>query len=287
MKYSFMLAIICVLLFSCKEKKADNDLTKMNLKEKVKTLTERDYYLDTTGTKKGKVLRWTYTYTFNNQGFITEKTQMDDKGELTVKYTYRYDTTDHLIEEKVIGDELISTSTYRYDSMGYKMICTVKPADTSAIYNIYTYTFNSKKLLIKKTMSTDNSIAANQDKSAFSWQYEETYTYNKDKQKVKCRHIDYDSFAQTTIYNYDEQGNCISEKTNNAKPHVVINTSRKFDKKGNEIELISYESDGSVHAHIKHEYKSYDKQGNWLIRSTHWKDLGTTIVERDISYFSK
>ena len=112
----------------------------------------------------------------------------------------------------------------------------------------------------------------------------ETFSYDKKLRKLKSV-LKKSDIQQTTVYSYDEHGNCISEVADTALPHRAIKTIRKFDEKDNLIEETSYEADGSIHSQKKIEYKSFDKTGNWLVQYIHWKDLGTTVVERSIEYY--
>ena len=111
MKNYALFLIISLFLFSCKEKKADNDWSKMDLHGKVKLLVEKDYILDTTGENKGKHLRWTRTYNYNTNGLLTERTQYDDKGDPIFRFVYSYDSTNRIKEAE--GDRRCAKPCYQ------------------------------------------------------------------------------------------------------------------------------------------------------------------------------
>lgn len=280
MKYVFVFSF-CLLLFSCKEKRKEaNDLTKMMLNGQVKTLTETDYFLDSTGAKKGKVLRWTKTTAFNEKGFITEKTQLDDKGKPSFKYTYAYDAANRLQEEKAFGDELLYTTTYTYDTVNHTATSRCLFADGSKLVQTTNYRYNKAGQLLNTTVTSNPDGA---DSNALV--YTETYAYDKQGHKINCIHADADSFTQTIAYTYDEHGNCTSEIADKARAHHAIKTLTTYDAQGNELTETAYEVDGAIHTQKTARYQNPDSADNWQLQYIHWKDLGTTLTERTITYY--
>ena len=274
--------ILCLFFFSCKEKKADNDWGKMDLHGKVKMLVEKDYVLDTTGENKGKHLRWTKIYVFNTHGQVTDRAQLNEKGEPVFKFINTYDAAGRLKEEKAVEDPQKHVTSYQYDTIKRTTLKSNSfeiqsdDAKRRIKYTVVTLSqFNLKGILLseKNWMMDDPS-----DTSI------EKFSYNKKQYKNKSV-LKNSDLEQTTVYSYDDHGNCISEVADTALPHRAIRTIRKFDEKDNLIEEISYEADGSIHSQKKMEYRSFDKAGNWLVQYIHWKDLGTTVIERSIEYY--
>ncbi|PQJ11519.1 hypothetical protein CJD36_006870 [Flavipsychrobacter stenotrophus] len=273
--------IICLFFFSCKEKKADNDWGKMDLHGKVKTLVEKDYMLDTTGSNKGKHLRWTKTFKFNLNGLLIENEQLDEKNKSMFRYTYTYGAANRIREERGYADNVMATTRYTYDTINHTTLKNFFPFDGSSILIQAKYQYNKGGQLL----STIMSIPASAPDTGLKIMSNEVFVYDKKGNKVKSIYTHSDSFRETTIYAYDEHGNCISEVADTALPHRAIRTTRKFDEKDNLIEERSYEADGSIHSQKKIEYRSFDKAGNWLVQYIHWKDLGTTVIERSIEYY--
>ncbi len=271
-----------MVFLSCKEKKAANDWGKMELHGKVKKMVEQDYILDTTGNNKGKHLRWTKIYVFNTLGQLTERAQLNEKGELIFKFINTYDATGRLKEEKAVEDPQKHVTSYQYDTVEHTTLKSNSyeiqsdDAKRSTKYTVVTLSqFNLKGILLsEKNWMTNGSPDTTIEK----------FSYNKKQYKNKSV-LKNSDLEQTTVYSYDDHGNCISEVADTALPHRAIRTIRKFDEKDNLIEETSYEADGSIHSQKKIEYKSFDKTGNWLVQYIHWKDLGTTVIERTIEYY--
>ena len=95
---------------------------------------------------------------------------------------------------------------------------------------------------------------------------------------------DADSFRQKTVYKYDH-GNCISEVSDTAKRYQVARVIRKYNEYGDLLDETSYDLDGSLHSQKSLKYEAYDKSGNWLRETTHWKGLRPTLTERVIEYY--
>jgi hypothetical protein len=61
-------------------------------------------------------------------------------------------------------------------------------------------------------------------------------------------------------------------KVYNAETKELLFTQKNtINNQGDEIESIGYNGDGSVHAHVKYEYK-YDNFGNWIYKKTFTKE---------------
>lgn len=88
----------------------------------------------------------------------------------------------------------------------------------------------------------------------------------------------------TTFVN-DRWGNITEMKVYNAESGELLFIQKNtINNHGDEIESIGYKSDGSVHAHVKYEYK-YDSRSNWTFKKTLTKDgLVYREQERVITY---
>ena len=98
-----ILAILSVLrLVSCKQSEKKNDLTKENLKGKVKSIKETTYEaVEKFGQiEKSDVLYdRSYFTIYNEKGNIIEKNHYEFDGRLGYKVTYKYDKKGNKIEE--------------------------------------------------------------------------------------------------------------------------------------------------------------------------------------------
>ena len=272
-----------MVFLSCKEKKAANDWGKLDLHGKVKTLIERDYILDTTGNNKGKHLRWTEITIFNIKGQITERIKLDEKGDTQIKSMTLYDNKDRVSHQTTfITDELTLTTKYIYDTLHFTSVAR-SYKDSVAEEYIALYKYNTKWVIteVKKTIPPLEHNSKNTDLILDS----RTYLYDKGNRLAQVTFTDTSKWRQVTTYSYDKEGNCVGEQKDTVLPHQAIKIKRIFDQQNNKVEETSYESDGSIHSQKKMDYKTFDKTGNWLIQYIHWKDLGTTIVERSIVYY--
>lgn len=90
----------------------------------------------------------------------------------------------------------------------------------------------------------------------------------------------------TTFVN-DRWGNITEMKVYNAETRELLFTQKNtINNQGDEIESIGYKADGSVHAHVRYEYK-YDNNGNWIFKKTLTKE-GRVYREQErlITYYS-
>lgn len=279
-----LLFIICVLLCSCKEKRVNNDRTKLFLHGNVKLLTERDYYLDTTGKDTGKKLRWTFITSFDKAGFITRKVQLDEKGDTERTYVYTYDSSHRMLSEQLSSGGTVVTNNYIHDTLHNSAISRITDSDIADDGTFYTYKYNKNRQLLELAKVPKDAY---KDKPPAGGGYRITYEYNKDDKLVRANLKDGDGWAQTMVYTYDKQGNCISEIADSARPHEVLKRIRTFDDKGNKLSETTYEADGSIHSQKKEEYKAFDNAGNWLVQYEHWKDLSVIMTERVVVYYGE
>ena len=60
---------------------------------------------------------------------------------------------------------------------------------------------------------------------------------------------------------------------------------RKYDEKGNNIEVNWYNSDGSLASKWTYKYE-FDKQGNWIKRIDFKDEIPEFILEREYEYYN-
>lgn len=283
-RWSLLVLIITGALFSCREKSAGNDWAKMNLQGKVRSITEADYFIDTTGANKGKTLRWTRYYFFDVLGHLTEKIQCDDKGDTISRNKLSYDKQGYIAEcIEYAGGEVRSRASYMYDSAGNNI--TISRTGSITCTDKYRYDKNNLCITTILECQKDGVIEDSNAKHSADYREYEYYRYNDKKQKIWQMHVSIDSMVQVTVYTYDKQGNCTGEVMDTCRPHQAQKITRRFDESGDMLEEKAQGADGMIYQHKQMEYLQKDKPGNWTIQKIHWHDLGITQLERTISYY--
>ncbi len=282
--------LLAVVFFSCKEKKADNDWGKMNLRGKVKMIKETDYFLDTTGADKGKKLRWTKFYMFNLSGNLVHTFQVSEKGDTGLQVVYEYDTLGRIRAESsfsndVDSNDIKAVKSYYYDSLGNNIAVTIVTGITNNSPDGYVMTkfsnwFNKEKQLTRQTRLLGPVVDGRYHDSIIV-----TYIYNKQGSLIADRTLHANGDTAIGYYDYDDNKKCTLERKTPIKGNDVMKIVRAFDKDGNMLEETSYEEFKNLHSQKKMEYLKPDKQGNWTEQRIHWHDLGTTVLERVIEYY--
>lgn len=174
MKKIVTLLAISLALFSCTGKK--NDLQRMNLKGKVKSVRQIPYRaVEKFGeVQKGAVEPFgdNMFWLFNEQGNKIEENRYKSDGSLNWKSTYKYDDKGNQIEENSYksNGSLDSKSTYKYDAKGNEIEKNVYNSDGSLDWK-HTYKYDAKGNEIEENWyNSDGSL---------SWKYTYKYTYDK------------------------------------------------------------------------------------------------------------
>ncbi len=235
--------------------KINNDLSELNLKGKVKILTEIEYKISPNigKIKEGDML-YKYIYSFNEKGNLIETNSYDPDGNLDGKYTY---TNDNLKGTKI---EMISYNpdgssdekcTYNYDSKG-NLILEIWYDAEGSISKKYGYKYDDK----------GNEIAMNRYDAHDSLLCKDSYKYDDKGEKIEWNHFNLSpptdgSLSKKVIFKYDDNGN--------------INVENIFLSDGN-FENYTYKYD-------------YAKKGNWKKETIYKNGLPQYITERKIKYY--
>jgi hypothetical protein len=254
----FTLVTTCFISFSFtgeKGNKIKNDLSELNLKGKVKTLTEIEYKVSpNTGKIKEGDMLYKYIYSFNENGNLIETNSYDPDGNLDGKYTYSYDN--------IKGNKTEMTSynpdgssdercAYKYDSKG-NLIQEIWYYPDGSISKKYNYKYDDK----------GNEIAMNRYDFHDSLICKDSYKYNDKGEKIEWNHFNLSpptdgTLSKKVIFKYDEKEN--------------INVESIYLADGS-FECFSY----------KYDYK---KKGNWKKETIYKNGLPQYITERNIKYY--
>ena len=277
-------------------------MKKMNLKGKVKVLTEITYGgIEKDGQVAKKGLVGIIRRSFNSQGFVIllecfESLSMDT---LTHVAKYQYNQKGQLLEMSS-GVEGTEKTTYSYNERGDRTLerkedpTREKPLDKEYHYE---YTPEGKKEIVllavaKNTYYYDqkNRLVKEEhyDTEEGMYSYREVNTYNEEDFLIKKVSVMGDTPEVTTTYTYDKYGN------------LTTSVSKSTDGGSKEVYKYQYDNRGNI---LKEDFKftstymeifdssylktyTYDAQGNKITeieRESHSREI--VITEYEIEYY--
>ncbi|MFH1004720.1 MAG: hypothetical protein V1781_04395 [Bacteroidota bacterium] len=246
--------------------KVENNLQKMNLCGKVKSITEISYRALE---KSGKIIKGEKEIRvflgndkhilFNDKGNIIEKILYwlwDDGNTYSAKLTYKYDEKENLIEK----NECKSDGT-----LNMKWI----------------YKYDEKENRIEKNEYESDEILNRK----YIYKYDEKGNISEEKgnisEEIRCV-SDKNSYSTKWTYKYDEKGN-ISEESE-YESDGKLNRTHKYDEKRNLIEETYYKSDGTLFVKWTHKYEC-DEKNNCIRQIDYENKIPQYILEREIKYY--
>lgn len=195
-------------------------------------------------------------YEYDDKGnLITELDAILIVFESFTKFSYKYDSNNHLVEKDIFNayyDYLDSKWKYKNDKYGNMIEASVYDYlynKEGKLLGIYKYKYDNKKNLIEEEDLTSNG---------------ELYRKN--------------------VYKYDDKGNRIEYNSYESDGSLSFKHVYKYDDKGNLIDKRRYESDSKLDGINSYKY-TYDKKGNWIKKISYYNEKPTYIQERKIEYF--
>jgi hypothetical protein len=262
--------------------KMKNDLTKLKLIGKVKSLTEIYFKaVDKFGEIQKGYIMYTYNFFFNDKGNEIEWNKYETEGGssyITNKWICKCNKKGDRIEEIHYNPDgsLGEKFTFKYDDKGnqiekswYNSKC-----NNGSLYFKFTYKYDNK----------ENQIEENcyyPDGNLFDKWF---YKYNDHGNMIEdSYHNPNGSLIYKDIYMYDDYGNMIEENCYN--PDLCNKVTYNYDDKGNQIERCDYALENSLYYDKKTYKYDYDNTGNW-IKKTYFKNgIPQTITVREIVYY--
>lgn len=269
--------------------KEKNDLSELNLKGRVKSLSEtRTFEIDPWGIENKNIFQMGF-YIYNKKGNKIEERKFDAvnrTGNLTTIITSEYDGNDNKIEQNYSNAEgtFREVITYSYNDKGHVNEEHVKSSDGRINYTI-SYKYDDKGNLLKEYFVNPNGKL--ELKNTFTYKYddnnnlvEKKHLNNFYKYDAKGNMIERydDENKSNTSYSYDDKGRMLIESTSYDK------TIFKYNKKGNLTEEISLNLDGSAEHKTLYKY-DYDNMDNWIKETKYKDDIKILILERKIEYY--
>ncbi len=248
----FFLIIPSFLLFSFIGNPHKNDLTKENLKGKVRILKESEYpvKIDSAVIKNGG-LESVDIFTYNKSGNqVEEKMNYYDGVNWDWVLSSKYNDKGYKIEDK---------KTCVNNTGSDKFTTYMKDANWKR-----SYVYNNKGEVIDPGSASKYDAKGNMVENIYG---------------------DEDGEHKFT-WKYDNSGNVTQE--NEYMADDTIPSSKciyTYDSIGNNIEKDEYTSDGRLNRKWLYKYEDLDKEGNWLKQTEYFNDNIYTVRKRAIEYY--
>ncbi len=273
--------LISILSFQCycqntNNNKSKNDLIRLKLKGKVKTLTELEYssVMDSGKSAKGKLIsskkrlfnsdgnlletsckmsneKYSYKYTckYNKKGKMVEESLFDNIGNFSGKICFVYNNKAQITQQNEYNaqNKLIKKCDYKYDKKG-----------------------NQIEMLISKTEFSDSRYI---------------FEYDDKGNETEYKIFKSDSLFQKVVKTYDDNLNLTLESYSDFNGKFTGKIVYQYDSNGNEISRIPFNSDGKKSFVNTYLYNKIDKSGNWINKTEFFNRKPKVIFEREITYY--
>ena len=212
-------------------------------------------------------------------------------------------TETRLTRKREVGsadDSLLGKSSYEFNNRGNISVEYTWQANNNLQKCVYLFNDAGKPVKALK-YNSDSSLC-----------YKATLIYDEAGNISEQRQYDArDSLNLRLQYKYDKAGNVIQEDSYWASGKLLHKYVYKYNAAGNDTAYIFYRDDSSIIMHaeylyndsgyrkeehryseddtegwiIRYNYDKYDKQGNWLERTTYEKEKPVSVTRRIISYY--
>lgn len=278
------------------------DLQKMNLNDKVKSISEFSYEaIDKFGViSKGKKIRESpfeidKYILFNEVGNQVEEDHYNSEGNLFLTYTFEYDDKGNQVEWNThySASNLDEKLIYKYDSKGRK-IEMIKYNSSGSLDVKCTYKYDEQGNLIDWNTFNEFGYKYDEQGNVIDWNAfnefgklinKTIYKYDDIGNQIEMKWYDSDgNILARHTYNYDDKGNKI--EVNWHTPTAFIpRFIYKYDYHRNIIEEYIYNSEGSLDLKKSYEYE-YDNKSNWIKKIVYIDNFPAYILERKIVYYN-
>lgn len=305
LKTKFFFLVLITIFQSCSGKQDDNDWTKENLKDKVKSYSEIHYEaFEEFGEIKKRKKLYGFNYDFdlsgnlivkeylNSDGSLNSKdiTKYDDlgnkidwsfydtNGTLYSKFIYSYDSNKNLIQDNNLDryGDIELKRIYKYDDLG-NLIVIDKYDVTGKMF--------SKELI--KYDSNGNEIEVNSYGSNGGLTSKLSTEYDENENKINVSQFEKNGLIRfKSVYKYNKKGNKLEElKIEYDNYGALVNKNvTQFNDQGDIFETNSYDFLGNLKDNFIQKYE-YDKKGNW-VKCTLFKNKQVkSIYERNYEYY--
>ena len=274
MKTLIIIAIsVILMLTSCNNHKIKNDLTKIDLIGKVKSVREISYEaIEKFGEiSKGNIERegkewWNeheYIKEFNENGYLTKVITFKSDGSFFGGDSWKYDKFNNMIESNILSDDgsVFSKRIWKYNNYANKTEMNVYNSDGELEYND-----------VWKYDHENNLIEYYRDKVDEGLEMKTIYTYDKFGNKIGQKTSGNSGNLQyTKKWNYNANGNAVEEIVDNEGGYDDYKYFMKYDKYGNQIEQFKQKNNGEKKLNFKKEFNS----DSYIINKTTFNSDGS------------
>lgn len=295
---------LSLIFYGCFNTTKENDLTKDNLRGKVKSYTESSYEaVELFGNiEKGEWEQSSRQRIFDKKGLLIEENSYNPDGSIDKRRMYKHDENGNLIEDISYNsnEEPIIKTVFIYDESGnlvekngYGYFLSID----GTLAHQWTYKYDEKGNQIEvlnvfeksrwtyKYDEKGNVLEYNMHKANGSLGIKEKSKYDKMGNKIENNVYSSDgSLRSKYSYKYDKRGNEIEESVYHSDGSLKEKETYKYDEKGNVIEESWYNSNDILVANWKYQY-DFDKKGNWIKRISFEDGKPTDIREREYEYY--
>src|SRR5574343_171559 len=279
LKTKFFFLVLITIFQSCSGKQDDNDWTKENLKDKVKSYSEIHYEaFEEFGEIKKRKKLYGFNYDFDLSGNLIVKEYLNSDGSLNSKDITKYDDLGNKIDWSFYDTNgtLYSKFIYSYDSN--KNLIQDNNLDRYGdieLKRIYKYDDNGNEIEV-------NSYGSNGGlTSKLSTEYDEN------ENKINVSQFEKNGLIRfKSVYKYNKKGNKLEElKIEYDNYGALVNKNvTQFNDQGDIFETNSYDFLGNLKDNFIQKYE-YDKKGNW-VKCTLFKNKQVkSIYERNYEYY--
>lgn len=183
-------------------------------------------------------LAYVVVYKYDTEGRLVERGGYDENCYLDEKCIYGYDSAGRLLEKRWFDSEGApgwrGRHLYEYDSAGN--VAGVEHYDYDGVlYGTNRYAYDSEGKQIENVgYELDGSLS-----------YKQTYKYDSEGFLIEEVCYNYDgTISEKMVYSYDSVGNMVEMVWNNRG--VIETHRRKYDSRGNEVEILAYKTEGLI-----------------------------------------
>lgn len=259
-----------------------NHIKDLNLKGSVKTFKVTpykiaEYFGKITKGDKEDYWKGDVVVVFDEKGYKIETNRYNKVGQLSSKIVYKHDDKG----KRTVRDwynsygKLQMKYIYVYDQKGNKIAYnSYKP--NGDLNDTYTYKYDAKgKVSEELWTKNDKSFGAK-------------YTFKYDPRGLMSQSCQYtkseNQIDNCTKYKYDKLGRVQETEVSDANGQVLRRSFTKYDDKGNEINIKTFDGSGNFLEEKEYTYK-FDPKGNWVERIEYVNHFPKGFVEREITYY--
>lgn len=283
MKKNTLALIISLILIGCNNQIKKNDWIKDNLKGRIESYSEFSYEAIERFGKIEKIKNnWKNNIQkkYNEKGNVIELNNYKSEGSLSSMYSYKYNDKENIIELNIYNSDgsLDIKHSYKYDNKGNN---TEEQHTKNGRSWLDTYKYDSKGNIIEnKSYNVDGGLIMTR-----ICKYDENG--NKIKDSELC--IFDKKLSNNYTYKYDKYGNEIEKITYDSDSTLISRWTYKYDNNRNIIEesgflIDEYEPSGSLSRTLIYKYE-FDQQGNWIKKIEFENNIPTCIFERKYEYY--